>query len=285
MKLNSMNEKLYYYLIEHKDAITEEWLSDRDKKDGSIYSKDAGDWSEQILREQNSLTNLTIASSLLEDQEVFEDNKKNWARLVAESRVNSRTPIYEVLEALSKLRHTFWSHIERFVDREGDRVLRTDILNWGIVIHKAFDEIIVEFTKKYDELMNSRLFAQQSLIEELNAPIIKLNSTIGVLPVIGDVDTTRVQSISDYVPTRCVELGVSHLFIDLSGVSVIDTMVANHLYQLMQVLDLLGIESTMTGIRPEIAQTSVQLGLDFSKIRTFGSLQLALKRNFKDFEM
>ncbi|MFS0690330.1 STAS domain-containing protein [Sporosarcina sp. 179-K 8C2 HS] len=283
--MKSMNDELYDFLLEHKEAITEEWLSDRDKKDGSIYSKDAGEWSEQMLREQNSLTNLTIASSLLEDQEVFENNKKNWAKLVAESRVSSRTPIYEVLEALSKLRHTFWRFIEMFVEREGNRVLRSNNINWGIVINQAFDDIIVEFTKKYDELMNTRLVAQQSLIEELNAPIIKLNSTIGVLPIIGDVDTTRVQAIGDFVPNRCVELGVSHLFIDLSGVSVIDTMVANHIYQLMQVLDLLGIESTMTGIRPEIAQTSVQLGLDFSKVRTYGSLQLAIKKHFKEFSV
>ncbi|WP_262177175.1 STAS domain-containing protein [Saccharococcus sp. Marseille-Q5394] len=283
--MKDMNQKLYDYLLESIDAITDAWLLEREEKDGSIYSKDAGDWSEQMLREQNRQTNLTIASSLLEDQEAFENNKKSWAKLVAESRVSSRTPIYEVLDALSKLRKTFWNFIEQFVDREVDHVLRSDILNWGIVIHKAFDEIIVEFTTRYDELINSRLFAQQSLIEELNAPIIKLNSTIGVLPIIGDVDTTRVQSISDYVPTRCVELDVSHLFIDLSGVSIIDTMVANHIYQLMQVLDLLGIESTMTGIRPEIAQTSVQLGLDFSKIRTFGSLQLALKKNFKELEI
>ncbi|WP_252504178.1 STAS domain-containing protein [Sporosarcina sp. Marseille-Q4943] len=280
--MKSMNEELYEFLLEHKTSITEQWLSERDKKDGSIYSKDAGEWSEQMLREQNSLTNLTIASSLLDDREVFENNKKNWAKLVAESRVSSRTPIYEVLDALSKLRETFWRFIEIFVEREGDRVLRSNIMNWGIVIHKAFDGIIVEFTKKYDELMNTRLVAQQSLIEELNAPIIKLNSTIGVLPIIGDVDTTRVQAIGDFVPSRCVELGVSHLFIDLSGVSVIDTMVANHIYQLMQVLDLLGIESTMTGIRPEIAQTSVQLGLDFSKVRTYGSLQLAIKKHFKE---
>ena len=91
--------------------------------------------------------------------------------------------------------------------------------------------------------------------------------------------------LSEFVPKRCVELDITHLFIDLSGVSLIDTMVANHFYQLMQVLDLLGIESTLTGIRPEIAQTSVQLGLDFSKINTYSSLQLAIKKNFKDFAM
>lgn len=281
--MKKMNQELYDFLIEHLDAITEDWLANREEKNGSIYSKGAGDLSEQMLREQNRLTNTTIASSLLENEEVFEKNKKEWAKVVAESRVSSRTPIYEVLDALSKVRHVFWKFVEQFVDREGNRVLRSDIMNWGIAIHMAFDELLVEFTRKYDELMNTRLYAQQSLIEELNAPIIKLNTTIGVLPIVGEIDTTRVQMITDYVPSKCVELDVSHLFIDLSGVSIIDTMVANHIYQLMQVLDLLGIKSTMTGIRPEIAQTSVQLGLDFSKIRTYSSLQLALRKNVQEF--
>lgn len=283
--MKSMNCELYEFLLEHIDAITENWLLEREKKDGSIYSKDAGDGSVQMLREQNRLTNITIASSLLPEEELFEENKKNWALIVAESRVKSRTPIYEVLDALSKARNSFWRYIENFVEQEGERIFRSEILNWGSAVHKAFDELVVEFSKRYDELMNTRLIAQQTLIEELNAPIIQLDSAIGILPIIGDIDTTRVQSIVDYVPKRCVELDISHLFIDLSGVSVIDTMVANHIYSLMQVLDLLGIKSTMTGIRPEIAQTSVQLGLDFSRFRTYGSLQLALKKDFKELSM
>ena len=281
--MDTMKRELYNFLLEHLDGITDEWLSAREEKGDSIYSKNADESSEQMLREQNRLTNLTIASSLLENQETFEENKKNWAKLVAQSRVNSRTPIYEVLQAVSKGRQAIWQYIEKFIEREGDRTLRTDIMDWGIAIHMAFDELMVEFTKRYDELMNTRLFAQQSLIEELNAPVIKLNSAIGVLPIIGDVDTARIQSIIEFVPNRCVELDITHLFIDLSGVSLIDTMVANYFYQLMQVLDLLGIESTLTGIRPEIAQTSIQLGLDFSKINTYSSLQLAIKKNFKDF--
>lgn len=274
-----INQMLFEFLQENIDNITEEWLSYREETEGSIYSKKAGEKSEKNLREQNRITNLTIASSLLPDKGIFEENKKNWALLVAQSRIHTRTPIYEVQEALSKVRKAYWLFVEKFVDQQGDKVLRSDILRWGIAIHMAFDELQVEFSKRYDELMNTRLNAQQMLIEELNAPIIKLNDTVGVLPIIGDIDTTRVQSISDYVPHKCVELDVSHLFIDLSSVSLIDTMVANHLYQMTQMLDLLGIQSSLTGIRPEIAQTSVQLGLDFSRISTYGSLQLALRKN------
>ncbi|MER2237059.1 MAG: STAS domain-containing protein, partial [Psychrobacillus sp.] len=74
------------------------------------------------------------------------------------------------------------------------------------------------------------------------------------------------------------ELGLDKLFIDISGVSIIDTMVANELYKFMEVLSLLGIRPYISGIRPEVAHTSVQLGLDFGKISTFSSLKQALLR-------
>ncbi|MEZ7173315.1 STAS domain-containing protein [Sporosarcina sp. OR05] len=275
--MSENTQKLFDFLHAHINGITDEWLAARKPIKGSIYSKDAGDETEEMLREQNKWTNITIASSLLTSRETFDENKKSWAIHVAHSRVISRTPIYEVQEALSKVRHIFWNYVNEFVDREGEQILRSDIMYWSNAINLAFDELMIEFSKKYDELMHTRLTAQQSLIEELNAPVIKLTNRIGVLPIIGDVDTTRVQSILDYVPRKCVELDVEHLYIDLSGVTLIDTMVANHIYQLTQIVDLLGIESTLTGIRPEIAQTSVQLGLDFTAIQTYSSLQQALQ--------
>lgn len=275
--MSEHTQKLYDFLHAHIDGITDEWLAARRPIKGSIYSKDAGDETEKMLREQNKWTNITIASSLLTDRNTFDENKKNWAIHVAHSRVISRTPIYEVQEALSAVRQIFWNYVNEFVSQEGEQLLRSDIMYWSNAVNMAFDELMVEFSKKYDELMHTRLTAQQSLIEELNAPVIKLNDRIGVLPIIGDIDTTRVQSILDYVPRKCIELDVEHLYIDLSGVTLIDTMVANHIYQLTQIVDLLGIHSTLTGIRPEIAQTSVQLGLDFSTIQTCSSLQQALK--------
>lgn len=280
MQMNTMDEQLFNFLQENIDQITDEWLARRDNMEGTIYSSKVGEEVENILRQQNQLTNLTIASSLLDDKSIFEENKRKWAIVVAESRVSSNTPVFEVLQALMELRKTIWSFVERFVALHNDEIERPDIIKWGIHIHSALDELKVQFSKMYDEIMNNRLKAQQSLIEELYAPVIQLNESIGVLPLIGDIDSTRVQSVIDVVPQKCTDLGVEHLYIDLSGVSIMDTMVANYIYQLTQILDLLGIESTITGIRPEIAQTSVQLGLDFSRVQTFGSLQLALKTQF-----
>ncbi|MER2089352.1 MAG: STAS domain-containing protein [Sporosarcina sp.] len=278
--MSAMDTQLYDYLIANMTAISDKWLSLREEKRGSIYSMEAGESAEALLREQNRLTNLTVASILLSDKEIFETNKEKWAHEVAESRVKSNTSIPEVLNALSKVRQTYWSFVEDFVQSKGDEVTQDDLLRWGISIHLAFDELFVHFSKIYYKIMNSRLAMQQGLIEELSFPIIMLNKAIGVLPLIGNIDTFRGKGFLEYIPAKCVELDVSHLFIDLSGVSVIDTMVAQQIYPVMQVLKLLGINSTLTGIRPEIAQTAVQLGLHFSHIDTYSSLQQALEDKF-----
>lgn len=274
--MKTIDSQLYKYLIDHSTVITEEWLAAREKKSGSVYSADADQSIEQLLRKQNQLTNLTVASSLLEEQGTFEKQKKQWALEVAESRVASNTPIHEVQDALRAAREAYWHFVEKFVKLNKSKVTHEDILKWGVVIHKAFDELNIKFSEMYFDIMMNRLSAQQSLIEELGSPVIPITSSKGILPLVGDIDTMRAKSILEQIPKKCVEAGISHLFIDLSGVSIIDTMVAQQIFQIIQVLNLLGIKSTMTGIRPEIAQTAVQLGIDFSEIESFSSLQQIL---------
>ncbi|CAM3212165.1 STAS domain-containing protein [Filibacter tadaridae] len=279
--MSNMDMQLHDYLINNLCAISDEWLAQRIEEKGSIYSVDAGETAETKLREQNRLTNLAVASSLLGEQGDFEKNKEQWALIVAKSRVSSNTPIHEVLDALSKVRKTYWSFIVKFVELKGDEVTRADLLKWGITIHEAFDRLTVSFSEMYYQVMDNRLSAQLQLIEELGTPIIKVNESVGVLPLVGDIDTLRAQKFLEDVPARCTEQHIEHLFIDLSGVSIIDTMVAHQIFRSTQILKLLGIKSTITGIRPEIAQTAVQLGLNFSQIDTFSSLQQALENGFR----
>jgi rsbT co-antagonist protein RsbR len=200
---------------------------------------------------------------------------KEWAIDVAKSRVEMDTPVYEVMAALSRVRETFWEYVEKFV-RENEEVKKEDILKWSTIIHTAFDRLINNFVESYYKMTRTRLLAQQDLINELSSPVIPILEHIAVLPLIGDIDTQRVKMIQEIIPCKCAEANVQHLFIDLSGVTIVDTMVAQQIYHLTQILNLLGIRSTISGIRPEVAQTSIQLGLDFSRIETYSTLKQAL---------
>ncbi|MBB4825403.1 rsbT co-antagonist protein RsbR [Sporosarcina luteola] len=280
--MDILDKKLYDYLIAKSDAISDQWLALRKKQEGSIYSAQAGKAAEELLRNQNRLTNLTVATKLLAEPEQFERKKEEWAHEVAESRASTHTPIYEVMDALKKVKTVYWRFVEQFIEANADVVEAGAVLRWCSLINEAFDELITRFAEIYSRIVDSRFTAQAHLIEELSAPVIPVTPTIGVLPLIGEIDASRAQSLFDSVPQKCAQTGVAHLFIDLSGVTTIDTLVAHQIHQITQVLKLLGIQSTISGMRPEIVQTSVQLGLDFSEVQTFGTLQLGLKKVLQD---
>ncbi|WP_370222926.1 STAS domain-containing protein [Cytobacillus sp.] len=275
--MNAKNQHLYDYIQENSKNITDMWLSLRDKQKGSIYSADADPAYEKLLREQNTFTNRTVSAALL-DEDTFNENMEEWAITVAESRVDSNTPIFQVLEALSNVRETYWCFVEKFINENQSEVKTDDVLKWSTIINKAFDKLINKFSEKYYELTTNRLVAQQSLINELGTPVIPVKDHTAVLPLIGNIDTERARILLEEIPKKCAKEDVEHLFIDLSGVAIIDTMVAHQIFSLTTALKLLGVKSTISGISPEVAQTSIQLGLDFTGIHTYGTLKQALKR-------
>lgn len=275
--MNAKNRLLYDYIQENSINITDMWLSLRDKQKGSIYSADADPAYEKLLREQNTFTNRTVSAALI-DEDTFNENMEEWAITVAESRVDSNTPIFQVLEALSNVRETYWHFVEKFINENKSEVTADDVLKWSTIINKAFDKLINKFSEKYYQLTTNRLVAQQSLINELGTPVIPIKDHTAVLPLIGNIDTERARILLVEIPKKCAKEDVEHLFIDLSGVAIIDTMVAHQIFSLTTALKLLGVRSTISGISPEVAQTSIQLGLDFTGINTYGTLKQALKR-------
>lgn len=277
--MNSIDKKLYGFIMDNLSIITEKWLSHRKENTGSIYSTDAEESIENLLIEQNRFTNQTIASVLLEDQSHYEENKKAWALNLAASRVGTNTPIHEVLHAISQARATYCEFLERFITENKDEIKHQDILKWGQKIHLAFDELTIKFSENYYEIMTTKIKKQQYLIDELSISVILIKPLIGVLPLIGDIDTFRADTIIDKVPEKCTVSNITSLFIDLSGALIPEPIVIQKIQELTNILALLGIESTITGIRPEFALASNQMGVSFSDIHSFSSLQLALKVN------
>ncbi|MGM0846967.1 MAG: STAS domain-containing protein [Bacillota bacterium] len=272
-------EELYRALIENQTALADQWLKLRTKKANSIYSVDADDSYEELLRKQNALTTKTIASSLLDDKQEYHQNREEWAMMVAKSRADLGTPIYEVIEAVHNFRTVIMEFLDAYVAEQEDLITKKEILDCNQSIHSAFDKLIQEFSKMYYNITRDRMKAQHELIAELGAPIIPVGEKIAVLPLIGDIDTERARMIMEIVPIKCIEKKVDKLCIDLSGVPLVDTMVAQQIYSIIQALSLLGIETSLSGIKPSVAMTSVQLGINFKEINTFSTLKQALQKN------
>lgn len=212
----------------------------------------------------------------MEDPAVFQHNKEKWAAQVAKSRVEQDAEVHEVVEAIGNSRTVFWEAVTRFMDEHQDIVTNEDARRWNYLVNGSFDQLMTDFTEQFQKLMIARLSSQQELISELSCPVILIADTIGTLPLIGAIDTRRARVILESVPENCVAKRITNLVIDLSGVPIVDTMVARQLYMLSKTLFLLGIRTVFSGIRPDVAQTSIQLGLDFSEYQTYGSLEQAL---------
>ncbi|MBT2756876.1 STAS domain-containing protein [Mesobacillus foraminis] len=140
------------------------------------------------------------------------------------------------------------------------------------IIDQAAHSFSVAFVRHHNEMMEKA----KKAVEELSVPVVPLDAGIAVLPIVGTLDTTRAKLLMEQSLKRSSKLGIRYFIMDLSGVPIVDTMVANQLFQVVNALKLLGVEAAITGIRPEIAQTMVALGINFQEVKTYASLRQAL---------
>ena len=124
---------------------------------------------------------------------------------------------------------------------------------------------------------------QQSEILELSTPVVKLWDGILALPMIGTLDSARTQVVMESLLHRIVETGSETAIIDITGVPTVDTLTAQHLMRTVTAIRMMGAECIISGIRPQIAQTIVHLGIDLGGVTTKATLAdalaVALKRS------
>jgi rsbT co-antagonist protein RsbR len=124
------------------------------------------------------------------------------------------------------------------------------------------------------------ILRQTDEITEISTPVIKVWEGILALPIIGTLDSARTQVVMENLLQEIVETGSTIAILDISGVPAVDSLVAQHLIKTVAATRLMGAECIISGIRPEIAQTVVHLGIDLSNIVTKASLASALKYSF-----
>jgi rsbT co-antagonist protein RsbR len=124
---------------------------------------------------------------------------------------------------------------------------------------------------------------QQEELLELSTPVVRLWDNVVAVPLIGTLDSARTQVVMENLLQEIVNLGASIAIIDITGVPTVDTLVAQHLLKAVAAARLMGADCIISGIRPQIAQTIVHLGVDLGDVVTKATLAdafaLALKRN------
>jgi rsbT co-antagonist protein RsbR len=144
------------------------------------------------------------------------------------------------------------------------------------------DELGLYITQIYQRSRDEVIRAQQQEMLELSTPVVKLWNGILALPLIGTLDSARTQIVMETLLEKIVETGSAVAIIDITGVPTVDTLVAQHLIKTVTAARLMGADCIISGIRPQIAQTIVHLGVALGDITTKASLadafHIALKR-------
>jgi len=150
-------------------------------------------------------------------------------------------------------------------------------------LSRLVDDLGLFMLESYATTRDRVIAEQAETLLELSTPVVKLWDGVVALPLVGTLDSARTQVVMEALLEALVDTGSEHAIIDITGVPAVDTQVAQHLLKTVQAARLLGADCIISGIRPQIAQTVVGLGIEFGDIHTKASLSdallLALRRS------
>ncbi|WP_145190650.1 STAS domain-containing protein [Pseudomonas sp. URMO17WK12:I11] len=145
------------------------------------------------------------------------------------------------------------------------------------VVSELLDSMGMHTIRIYQRTREAVIKRQQEELLELSTPVVKLWDGVLALPLIGTLDSQRSQTVMESLLQRIVDTGSEIAIIDITGVPTVDTLVAQHLLKTVTAIRLMGADCIISGVRPQIAQTIVHLGLDLGTLTTKANLADALK--------
>lgn len=132
-------------------------------------------------------------------------------------------------------------------------------------------------------MQEQMITAQQTALRELSTPLIPISDKVVIMPLIGTIDSQRAQQIMETLLEGVARYQAQMVILDITGVQVVDSQVANAFIQAAQAVKLLGSQVMVTGIQPQIAHTLVQLGVNLTGILTYGTLQTGIAHALRTY--
>jgi rsbT co-antagonist protein RsbR len=146
-----------------------------------------------------------------------------------------------------------------------------------LIASELLDKLGLYTIAVYQKTRESVIIRQQQEMLELSTPVVELWTGILALPLIGTLDSARTQIVMQNLLEAVVARGADLAIIDITGVPTVDTLVAQHLLKTVAAARLMGAECIISGIRPQIAQTIIHLGVDLGSVTTKANLADAFK--------
>jgi rsbT co-antagonist protein RsbR len=264
----------------HEAALLEAWLSEQ-KNSGTVRNL----ITDAALRSQSKEFVQLLLQSVTESGSASVTDVQGPAfrdlRSFLESITNSRTELgfspSETAMFLFSFKQPVMKQIREVVPDLKQQV--EEIWTSSLLL----DRLGLFITEAHQRAREGVIRRQQLEMLELSTPVVKLWDGILALPIIGTLDSSRTQTIMESLLERIVATGSEIAIIDITGVPTVDTLTAQHLLKTVTAARLMGAECIISGIRPQIAQTIVHLGVELGDVITKASLadafRIALERS------
>lgn len=181
------------------------------------------------------------------------------------------------LEWIQAIRRTLWTFLQQYNDATQNQAA-FDFFSMENDINSRVDMFLNTFFISYSTYKDSLIRAHRELVENLSVPIIPINSSVSILPLIGSVDSFRTAVLQEKVLTEVGASQIDTLILDLSGIADMEPEVIYHLMKLIDGTAMMGCRTVITGLRTEVVRKMIQLGLSFDpNTKTLGTLQQALQ--------
>lgn len=255
-----MKQKFYEKVLEQSDLIGDKWLEQLTITRGERYKG-------RISKEMFEATNAEFVAEIFTSIE--QGGSPERLKAFAEKLINLGWPLSYITDGLHAFRKVAIDFILSSADQIDTEYFSELLASVDAWIDPIVRQLVTEYSGSWEQVVD----VQKRALLELSAPLIPVMDRITVMPLIGTIDTERAQLIMENLLEGVVEHDSEVVLIDITGVPIVDTMVAHHIIQAAEAVRLIGAHSILVGIRPEIAHTIVSLGIDLKDITTKSSLK------------
>lgn len=248
------------------DAIIEQWIElMKEEKGERFFHFMPQHLVEKTSREFTTLmtSNITEGESALNNERLGDFTEKvirfGWSiKFVNKAIDNFAAVVFEMLED------------EEVITEQNLRIFMGVFTGW---INPLRESIIEAYSIKWEQTDT----LQKVALQELSASLIPVVDKVSIMPLVGTIDTERAKLIMENLLEGVVQQRAEVVLLDITGVPVVDTMVAHHIIQAADAVRLVGAKCMLVGIRPEIAQTIVALGINLSDFTTTSTLRRGMQ--------
>lgn len=262
-------------LQSNKLSLLTTWIESLEASGATRNVKEA-----DLKQQANDFLNTLIAA--LEQGGSQNVNQENWAetRVLLEKLSHSRALVGQDSQQTASFIFALKGPLFALLQREyAEQPAQLAEQLWEI--SELLDALGMHTIRTFQKSRELVIKRQQEELLELSTPVVKLWDGVLALPMIGTLDSQRTQVVMESLLQRIVDTGAEIAIIDITGVPTVDTLVAQHLLKTVTAIRLMGADCIISGVRPQIAQTIVHLGLDLQDVVTKANLADALALSLK----